>query len=146
VLLDSAQVADPRSLSGVRAALASVGKSTTDYDIVFSVNIDPSRSEGGFMGPCCEPVFAYMGNFGGWHEPVTSSGFTSIAGAVYHHEVAHAWGWPGTHDWAKCAADYGFNFRVPAVLLGWEDVDGDGVPEVLDTTPYGRLQPPPISR
>ena len=32
----------------------------------------------------------------------------------------------------------GFNFRVPPVLLGWEDVDGDSVPEILDATPYGR--------
>ena len=29
-------------------------------------------------------------------------------------------------------------FIAPPILFGWEDVDGDGVPEILDSTPYGR--------
>lgn len=31
-------------------------------------------------------------------------------------------------------------FIAPPVLFGWEDVDGDRVPEILDSTPYGRSQ------
>jgi hypothetical protein len=27
-------------------------------------------------------------------------------------------------------------FFVPPVLFGWEDVDGDGTPEIFDDTPY----------
>ena len=29
-------------------------------------------------------------------------------------------------------------FISAPILFGWEDVDGDGIPEILDDTPYGR--------
>jgi hypothetical protein len=31
-------------------------------------------------------------------------------------------------------------FITSPILFGWEDVDGDGVPEILDDTPYGRAR------
>ena len=33
------------------------------------------------------------------------------------------------------------NINIPALMLGWVDVDGDGVPEILDPTPYGIALP-----
>jgi hypothetical protein len=137
VLVDPSTVADPRTLAGVTAAVTRSGSSTTGYDFVVSINIDPGQSEGGFATPGSVPGFIYMGNFGQWRTRLTASEFVSVAGAVYHHEVVHHWGWPGTHDW-DCNGRYEFNFRVPPVLLGWEDVAGDSVPEILDATPYGR--------
>jgi hypothetical protein len=138
VVVDSSQVGDPHSLNGVMTALAQQGRSVAGYDFVVSINIDPSRSEGGFAIPGTDPAFIYMGNFSQWKTTLSASNLASISGAVYHHEVIHHWGWPGTHDWDSCNSSFGFNFRVPLVLLGWEDVDGDGVPEILDATPYGR--------
>jgi hypothetical protein len=43
------------------------------------------------------------------------------ARASYHHEMAHHWGWPATHDWAACDAANASSspFFVPPVLLGW---------------------------
>ncbi len=79
-----------------------------------------------------------MGNFSSFPTPMRSSDSVSVARALYHHEVAHLWGWPGSHDSASCSGVFGFNLRVPPMLLGWEDVDGDGVPEILDPAPYGR--------
>lgn len=139
VRIPSSQVSDARTLSGVVTALSQQGIAVGGYDFLVSINIDPARSEGGFATPGSTPAFIYMGNFSQWKTTLSASNMTSIAGAVYHHEVIHHWGWPGTHDWA-CAnnVSYGFNFRVPPVLLGWEDVDGDRVPEVIDSTPYGR--------
>ena len=109
------------------------------YDVIVSVNIDPGTTEGGFSVP--GQGFIYMGNFGFGQSPVTADAFASIARAVYGHEFAHLWGWPGTHDWAACHSaglnPFGFDFWVPPILLGWEDVDGDRIPEILDPDPYG---------
>ena len=80
-----------------------------------------------------------MGNYGRWAAPLSERQWTSVARAVYHHEVAHYWGWE--HGWSpSCGATrLGFEpFIASPVLFGWEDVDGDGVPEIVDDTPYGR--------
>ena len=31
-------------------------------------------------------------------------------------------------------------FIIPPVLFGWEDLDGDRVPEISSKTPYGRAR------
>ena len=81
-----------------------------------------------------------MGNYSRWSRPLTTAEWVNVANAVYHHEVAHHWGWPGSHDWAPSCGRQPANRLsiVPAILFGWEDVDGDRVPEILDATPYGR--------
>jgi hypothetical protein len=135
VTVPGAQVADPRSLQGIRAALAPRGTSTSGYDFVVVINAEPGRSEGGFAGA---GGFVYMGNFGNWSTPLTQAQFAQIAASAYHHEIAHHWGWQ--HDWTPvCGGNRPFGpFITAPVLFGWEDTDGDGVPEILDTTPYGR--------
>jgi hypothetical protein len=61
-----------------------------------------------------------------------------VASTAYHHEIAHHWGWPSTHDWAgSCGGskqEYA-PFIAPPVLFGWEDLDGDHVPEILNKNP-----------
>jgi hypothetical protein len=81
-----------------------------------------------------------MGNYSRWSRPLTGTEWINVANAVYHHEVAHHWGW--AHDWTlQCKGQVTYQpFIAPPVLFGWEDVDGDRVPEILDTTPYGRSQ------
>jgi hypothetical protein len=138
VIVSPESIPDPRSRPGVTAALASIGQSAEGYDILASVNLDPSRSEGGFA--VIGSRFLFIGRFSSFASPLAAADYVSVARALYHHEVVHLWGWPGTHDWATgCQSGFfGFNLRVPPVLLGWEDVDGDRVPEILDSTPYGR--------
>ncbi len=137
VMLEGSEVVDPRSLSGITTALSQHGISTTGYDYVMVINIDPSRSEGGFWGGVpANQLFVYMGNFGGpWLEQPDPTEFKVIANAAYHHEIGHSWGW--AHEWAWCGNTYRPLITDP-VLFGWEDVDGDGIPEILDPTPYGR--------
>jgi len=135
VLLGPSQVTNPRALSPVMAALQQNGVDPGGYDFVASVNIDPSRSEGGFSTPGSTPGFIYMGNYSNWTAPLSPENWNNVSRAVYNHEVSHHWGWPGTHDWS-CSTPP--TFIVPPVLLGWEDVDGDHVPEIIDPTPYGR--------
>jgi hypothetical protein len=139
VAIDRAEVDDPHVGPSLTAAIIRHGYSLLGMDFLAVINIDPSLPEGGFASTgTAAPRGIYMGNFGAWTGLLTTADFVSIAGAIYHHVVPHHWGWPGTHDWAACRLDFGFNFRVPPILLGWEDVDGDGVPEILDSTPYGR--------
>jgi hypothetical protein len=63
------------------------------------------------------------------------------------HEVFHLFGYPASHSWS-CTngpqidqADACGITSVPALLLGWMDTDGDGVPEILDSTPDGIAAP-----
>ena len=139
LLVDPLDVANPSAASSVRDTAERKGFSPASYQFVVSINLNPARPEGGFAGT---EGFVYMGNYSKWSRPLTSAEWINVANAVYHHEIAHHWGWPGTHDWApRCGRPpVDQPFIVPPVLFGWEDVDGDRIPEILDPTPYGRSQ------
>jgi hypothetical protein len=70
-----------------------------------------------------------------------------LAGTMLTHEVFHLFGYPGSHIW-PCTdgpqsdrADCCGIGNIPSLMLGWVDTDGDGVPEILDPTPYGITTP-----
>ena len=139
VVIEPSRIEDPRSRASVLAAAAGAGMSTAGYDVVMSLNIDPARSEGGFA--VLADRFIYVGNFSNWRVTLSEADWRGIARTAYHHEVAHLWGWPGTHDWSPTCGGTSLGFEpliAAPVLFGWEDVDGDGIPEILDPTPYGR--------
>jgi hypothetical protein len=138
VVLPAGEISDPRVLTSVRAALTANGVSTTGYDFVVVFNPDPDRLEGGFAAfGTAAPHFVYLGNYGSWTSPLSAAVFANVAAAAYHHEIGHHWGW--RHDWTECADAATWSpFITPPVLFGWEDTDGDGVPEILDAAPYGR--------
>jgi hypothetical protein len=145
VLLSPADVSDPTNNgtngTGVLPVLSSKGFQLNTFDFLAVINLDPVKLEGGFSVPSTfHPAFIYMGNYEGWKAPPTSGDYYNIAEAIYHHEVSHHWGWPGDHLWSPtCNQRLGFEpFLVAPVLFGWEDTDGDGVPEILDNSPYGR--------
>jgi hypothetical protein len=128
--LDASRVGDPRNPASIRAAAEQEGVAPRDFDLLMAIDINPRTTAGGFSLP---DRFIYMGNFSAWKTELTAHQWSSVARAAYHHEVAHHWGWPGTHDWAaSCGAnptEYA-PFIVPPVLLGWEDLDGDHVPDI----------------
>jgi hypothetical protein len=138
VPLPPGEISHPRALTSVRAALADNGWSTIGYDFVVVLNPDPDRPEGGFAAfGTAAPHFVYMGNYGSWSSPLSGAAFVNVAAAAYHHEIGHHWGW--RHDWTDCADASAWSpFITAPVLFGWEDTDGDGIPEILDTAPYGR--------
>jgi hypothetical protein len=138
VFVAPSAIAEPRRLSSVRETVERNGGTTRGYQFIASINLDPARSEGGFSH--IGDRFVYMGNYSKWARPLTAAQWINLANAVYHHEVAHHWGWAASHDWvAHCRGQATYEpFIVPPILFGWEDVDGDRVPEILDTTPYGR--------
>jgi hypothetical protein len=139
IVIDSAQIANPRRPGSVRAAAERHGLSTANYQIVMAIDINPQESVGGFSLPSERAV--YVGNYSSWKTSLGAQQWKMIARTAYHHEVAHHWGWPDTHDWAGSCGGKQPEFApfiAPPMLFGWEDLDGDGVPEILSQTPYGR--------
>ena len=143
VFLPGTAVTSPRNRQNVIDALTARGIDVSSYDILMSIHIEPSVSAGGVAFPNVDlkPAFLALGNYSSFRAPLTADEYRSIASAAYHHEVAHHWGWPGTHDWASSCGGMVPSYRpfiTEPRLFGWEDVDGDRVPEIVDTTPYGR--------
>ncbi len=66
-----------------------------------------------------------------------------ILGVLFDHELAHGMGWQ--HWWPVGDAgvsealysNWRHTYAFPYYLFGWVDADGDGIPEILDPTPYG---------
>lgn len=143
VFLPGNSVGDPRNRASVIAALGGLGVSVTGYDFLMSIHIDPVVSAGGIAFPdvANKPGFLAVGNFASFKGPLTAANYRSFASTAYNHEVAHHWGWPGTHDWAPSCGGFELPYRpfiAEPALFGWEDLDGDRIPEILDSTPYGR--------
>lgn len=70
-----------------------------------------------------------------------------LADTMLAHEVFHLFGYPGSHSWPCISGpqidptDSCGNKTIPALMLGWVDVDGDNIPEIMDPTPYGITLP-----
>ena len=43
--------------------------------------------------------------------------------------------WPFVH--ASLPDGQGIDDWIPYDMFGWSDADGDGIPEIIDSTPYG---------
>ncbi|SPE32622.1 hypothetical protein SBA3_1900024 [Candidatus Sulfopaludibacter sp. SbA3] len=140
IVIDPDQLHDPHSPASVRTAAERHGISSADYQIVMAIDINPRESAGGLSINSERSV--YVGNYSHWKTPLGAREWKMIARTAYHHEVAHHWGWPGTHDWAGACGggspEYA-PFIAPPILFGWEDLQGKHVPEILSETPYRRV-------
>ena len=128
---------NPRVPDSMRGLLQERGFAPDDFELVVAVDMHPVRFAGGIS--INQRRFIHVGNYFRRTSPLSARDWMYVGRTVYHHEVAHQWGWPGTHDWdAHCEPNPSEPFIVPPVLFGWEDTDGDRIPEILDGTPYGR--------
>jgi len=125
----------PRNPTSVREALTRAGARLEAFDILMTIDINPLESVGGYALESESAI--YVGNVARWKEPLDEVAWQRVAAAAYNHEMAHHWGWD--HDWSPtCGRSHPFGeFATSPILLGWTDVDGDGVPEIRDDTPYG---------
>lgn len=138
LLLAPSSIGDPTDPESVRDAADRAGANVDEFTFLMAIDINPGRTAGGFARS--KFGFVYVGNYGGWQQPLTREQWRRVARTAYHHEVAHHWGWPAAHDWVStCSGQRPWMepFAVPPVLFGWHDVDGDSVPEIADPTPYG---------
>ncbi len=137
VALPSTELSTPDRIDAVWAALRDRHVVAADFDIVIVINIDPARSEGGRTS--FENRFIYVGNYSHWQTELDPRAWARIARTAYQQLMAYFWGWQP--DWTPtCGATQLRHepFITAPRLFGWEDTDGDGVPEILDPTPYGR--------
>jgi hypothetical protein len=136
IIIDPTRVGNPRRPGAVRAAAKLHGISVAQYQIVMAIDINPQDSVGSYALP--EERSVYVGNYSSWKTVLGAPQWKMIARTAYHHEVAHHWGWPSTHDWAgSCGGskqDYA-PFIAPPILFGWEDLNGDHVPDILSKAP-----------
>ena len=139
IVIDPDELHDPHSPASVRTAAERHGVSSANYQIVMAIDINPRESTGGLSINSERSV--YVGNYSHWKTPLGAREWKMIARTAYHHEVAHHWGWPGTHDWAGACGggspEYA-PFIAPPILFGWEDLQGKHMPEILGQAAYGR--------
>jgi hypothetical protein len=103
-----------------------------------AIDINPKDFSGGLSRTRERSI--YVGDYGHWTAPLDARLWMIVARTAYHHEMAHHWGWPGTHDWTPTCGGVKPEFApfiVPPVLFGWEDLQRSHMPEILSPTPYG---------
>ena len=140
VQFDNTNFRVPLNIAGNRLedqkrAAEEAGIRVVDYQIFVTLDLNPRQFSGG-QANLMTRRSVHVGNYFHATTPLTEKQLHFVAATVYHHEIAHLWGWE--HDWA---ADCGLTQFVPfltnPVLFGWEDLDGDGIPEINDPSPYG---------
>ena len=132
VLVKKSEISNPSSKNGVVNYLKNNGYNLDNYDIIISLDLDAENQSGGYAYKDFVKMGWYYSNTE--HGTLDSTKLINIAKACYNHEIGHIWGWE--HGWTSDAAKTG-PFITPPVLFGWKDTDGDELPEILDTTPYG---------
>ncbi len=135
--------------------LSLTGKDPSTYDFLMQIDLDANATllnrvfsdvigtGGGVALQGC----GQAGKFGDvniWSSIADSS---SVEGALvmdYNHELSHLFGmmdnWPAI---LGVPGPDGSNIDdwIPYVIFGWTDSDGDGIPEIIDPTPYGTTGP-----
>lgn len=135
-LVSAASLSTPNSRDSVFAYLERIDVDPMSFDYVVSLDLDLDR-RGAWASIAGD--FAYIGCVGcppasdGPVARLERSGLDRIARTMYHHEIGHLWDW--MHEWG--GGPVGTRIITNPVLLGWTDVDGDGIPEAIDPTPYG---------
>jgi hypothetical protein len=143
------------------AIRALTGLDPAGYQLVAIVDLDaadtarhayvtrPDFDTFGLASGCCPCADPGVDIWVGIDDPSQLWGDDSrLLTTLLAHEVFHHFGYPGTHDWPCTdgpqvdATDCCGSSEIPALFLGWIDTDGDGIPELLDPTPYGMAARP----
>lgn len=141
----------PRSADTASAAeiLAATGYRTSDYDITAEVDLDTTHAVGEriggvgltFYGGCRAGGSQHVNFYMTIDNADTMTG--ALATSLFDHELSHVLGW--MHWWptgSGSAADEmvwnNTDSCMASLFFGWTDIDGDGIIEILDPTPYGR--------
>jgi hypothetical protein len=139
------------SAQEVRAA---TGVDPARFDLLFELDVDADStvSTTSFEGLLEQGGGLALG--GGGVEGCDVSVFsvatveTDIHGMLvtdFNHELSHLFGMMDNYPFGKATLPDGLPIDdwIPYELFGWSDADGDGVPEIIDSTPYGTSGPRP---
>ncbi len=132
-----------------------------DFDLVMEIDLDQDNSVGkshwkGVLdqggGIALQGCGAYYdGDVNIWSIVMASEETQQqVEGALsmdFNHELSHIFGmmdnWPFRASAVTSPDGMRHDDWIPYVLFGWTDTDGDGIPEIIDPTPYGTAGPRP---
>lgn len=149
-LLEPDQVPGAPDPDQVRKDLLRLGIHVDPADIVACLDLDPASQRGGWGSGASRSI-----QLGWYFSADTTATMTEdralrkVASTLYGHELAHVLGWE--HDWSPRFRHsdpwVGRPFQIMAdpILLGWTDADGDGTPEIIDSSPYGAAKGASVS-
>ncbi len=124
------------------------GLDPADFDLLVEIDLDKDNTSTGqygglgvSLGDGCRPLGSRQVNIG-FNVRDRNSLENAMNVSVFEHELMHGMGW--MHWWPNESGDgmSWLNSRAgwePHLLFGWMDVDGDGVIEIQDPTPYGLI-------
>jgi hypothetical protein len=125
------------------------GLDTADFDILAQIDLDKDNTttgqyggQGVSLGDGCRPSGSRGTNIA-FNVRDRNSLETALSNFVFAHELPHAMGW--MHWWPNQVGD-GLSWVSssrgwePYLMFGWTDVDGDGIIEIQDPTPYGLVK------
>jgi hypothetical protein len=157
ITADGAYMTVPSTPRVLTTALISAGTGVdpAPYDFIIQIDLDAhntiGQSEwkgileagGGIALQGCGPNSFGAANI--WSVVSNAAEVRGVLVMDFNHEFSHLFGmmdsWPftsGTLYDGTALDDW-----IPYDMFGWSDADGDGVPEILDTTPYGSSGPRP---
>jgi hypothetical protein len=147
----------PGELLNASQIRAITGKNIDDYDIRMQIDLDKNGSfaaknfpgllspGGGLALQGCGVDEKY-GDINIWSSSPESVGPLGGLTMDFNHELSHLFGmmddWPFNN---QVIGPEGANANdwIPYTMFGWTDTDGDGIPEIIDPTPYGTAGPMP---
>jgi hypothetical protein len=132
------------------------GKDPSTYDFTMQIDLDAQATVSTSQFPgTIEPGGGLAleacgtGKFGAINIWSSVPNAAEVQGGLvmdFNHELSHMFGmmddWPYLRGAAGPAGSV-IDDWIPYVMFGWTDTDGDGIPEILDTTPYGTSGPKP---
>jgi hypothetical protein len=132
------------------------GKDMSAYDFTMQIDLDVNGGWGvhenpGVIGPgggfalngCGSD--AKTGAINIWSSVAKPSNLQGALTMDFNHELSHLFGMLDDYPWKQGVGPDGNGIQdwIPYVLFGWTDADGDGIPEIIDPTPYGTTGPQP---
>ncbi|HZR25589.1 MAG TPA: hypothetical protein VFA59_18475 [Vicinamibacterales bacterium] len=132
VILSPREIGDGHNKQAISRALDRKSIRVDDFDILVTINLNPAAGEGGTSNIIDR--FIYVGNFMHAKGPLSERDWDGVARTAYHQLMAYQWGWQ--RDWTPTCGGVGRELFGPFItapaLFGWEDLDGNGIPDILD--------------
>jgi hypothetical protein len=160
VAADAAWVASPPQRDALLTSAqikTLTGKNRSDYDFVMQLDLDTAGgwgvkdapglmdTGGGFALNGCQTA----GKFGPISIWSSVNGPGNLQGGLvmdFNHELSHLFGMMDDYPYRQDTlgpTGQPMDDWIPYIQFGWTDADGDGIPEIVDPTPYGTTGPKP---
>jgi hypothetical protein len=120
------------------------GYDPAQFDLLTEVDLDRDNLATGQYGGLGVSLTGGCRSSGATRTNIAMNMSSSVDGfigeSIFGHELIHALGWQhwwsngngSTADWAEFGGIW-----MPYRMFGWMDLDGDGIIEIQDSTPYG---------